>query len=192
MALSSAFGAAAYTQADVENLIGEIDRDPANMDKIYKFGNSLYGQVPFPAALFRAAKDEMLRRYREIHIPLAIGDEAAARHIFLSSRDPDRWVTEDGEDGELALAWGRRSRIEAACEQFNQIADSNASTMAHVAGEAMKADRERNERQEMLAQAATGGKNNIAALVVQAGKLEQPVAAPKVAKFKPRVAMPSR
>jgi hypothetical protein len=193
VALSNSFGAATYTLTDVENLISGIDRDPENMDKVYKFGNALYGQVPFPAALFTAAKNEMLRRYSQIHIPQAASDEAAARRAMWSNHDPNRAVTEDGEDFEVTITQGRHSRILYAYERFEGIADSNAATMAHVASETMKADRERKERQQAQQEAQSGAEGgNIAAATVQAGKLTKPVTAPRVARFKPRMASPSR
>lgn len=182
MALSNSFGAAApaFTQSDVEALVAEVDRDPSNMDKVYKFGNALYGQVPFPDGLFKAAKNEMLRRYAEVHMPRAISEEAAAQDNSWARSDGG-WTTEDGEDAGVAfarIAQGKRSQMQAAYERFEEIADSNARTLAHVAGEALKAQQQ--------SQVVNDDKNRITAVTAQIGSLTQPVAAPKVAKFRPR------
>lgn len=198
MSLAAAFKTSApFTTQDVEKLVEALDSDPTNSDLMFTFGKSMYGQVPFNAKLFIAAKNEMLRRYDLVHIPQAQMTAAAAEHGVYHAEGRDGQMVRYGEE-ELADARAKLANMEHAKNRFGEIADSNAATMAHVAGEAQKAERERKERQAMLAQQAAEAerqhvqamvddKNRIVAVTVQTGRLNQPVTAPKVAKFKQRV-----
>lgn len=198
MSLAAAFKTSTpFTAQDVEKLVEALDRDPTNSDLMFTFGKSMYGQVPFNAKLFMAAKNEMLRRYADVHLPQAQIDAYAAEHSVYYTEGRGGETVKHGEK-ELTDARVKLSEMENAKNRFGEIADSNAATMAHVAFEAQKAERERKERQAMLAhqaaeaerqhvQAMVDNKNRITAVAVQTGKLNQPVTAPKVAKFKQRV-----
>ena len=204
MALNNQFqtAAATYSQADVDALIGDIDRDPANIDNIFKFGNALYGQVPFPAALFKAAKLEVLRRYSEEYIPQAAADLAAAERMHSRYYDRDGNLV-PGDESPIFDARNSLQQLQTAKEQFIEKADQNQTMLAHVANEEMKArqarEQTRIQREKDAADAAFNTlqalereATRIKAVTGQIGNLNQPVTAPKVAKFKPRVAIPSR
>lgn len=179
----------AYTKADVDALIAELDADPANTEKMFTFGKSLYGRVPFPAKLFKEAQGEMLYRYDMVHIPQADAQTAAAAY--------------DGRDGDADDARHRASNMRYAKDRFSGQSDQNASMMGKLAHDARIEELNAFERQQMWAQQAAeaerqhveqmvADKNRIVAVTVQIGTLNQPVAAPKVAKFKPRALIPSR
>lgn len=205
MSLGSALKASGpFTTQDVENLIGTLDRDPANTDEMYKFGNTLYGQVPFPAKLFMAARKEMLRRYAEVHVPQAHSNAYAAENRVSFHPDRDGNMIKYGEQ-EAADARAKLSEMEYAQKRFGEIADSNAATMARVAQEAADAQQLLNkwsqQSEQLLAEVKQqvetikrqqADQVRITGVVGQIGILNQPVAAPKVAKFKARVAIPFR
>jgi hypothetical protein len=200
LALSNTFTAtaqASYSQSDVEALIADIDSDPANYEAVNKFGNALHGQVPFPAALFKAAEKEMLRRYNEIHIPQAVSRAYAADYEGRK---------EDAAEAHLHASDMQRMKehfIDQATRVAEMVKQSQADWRKLLAQQAAGAEQELRELARQRAQQAAEAeqqqlravvehKQRVTAVTVQIGTLNQPVTAPKVAKFKPRVAIPSR
>ncbi|MDI1226158.1 MAG: hypothetical protein PSY14_00535 [bacterium] len=179
----------ASTKDEVDALIAGLDADPSNTDKIFTFGNALYGHVPFRDKLFKAAQSAMLRNYNEIHIPQAASDAAAAEYA--------------GTAEEAVKARHILEAMYRAKEHFIDQSEQNYYRMGKAAFAARKAEEDRLERQRMLAQRAIDAerrhvqamvddKKRIKGVTVQIGKLNQPVIAPKVATFKQRVVSPSR
>ena len=179
----------AYTKAEVDELIADLAADPANPDKIFTFGNELQRYVPFRDKLFKAAQSAMLRLYNEIHIPQAESHAAAAAYA--------------GTAEEALRAQNLAADMRRAKELFIDQSEENYNRMGKALFAVRKAEEEQKERELMLLrqeinaerqriQAIVDDKNRLKGIVVQTGKLNQPVTAPKVAMFKQKLVSPSR
>lgn len=212
MTLSNSFGAATFTKADIEAVIAELDADPANKDKIKSFGITLTGQQPFPFEQFKAAKQEMLRRYDEAHIPSAESEAIVAQNPAARERAADmrasRKIFDERTDEILDMAAKIKADVEKSQREWREaladverVAKRAFAEMNQYLRDTriqivkLEAQIARQGAQEMIAASDKArqivrhiieDQNRMIGVITQAGVLTEPVAAPKIAKFKPR------
>lgn len=128
MALSNSFNAAVFTKEDVEALVAPVHNDPYDMAPQYEFGKALEGRVPFPYALFNAAKKEVMRRFDEVLIRKA-QENAEAEERKWRAENPNGTQLDEVNDKGLEDARGQVFVLKLIRVNFSNHADYNAYKM---------------------------------------------------------------